>query len=128
MKLRIRGNSIRLRLGQSEVRALIRDGQVRETTTFAPGVRFGYALRVADDVPDLRAALVDREIVVLVPRDVARDWATSDRVGLEAEQSVGADGQTLTLLIEKDFQCLDRDDDPADADAFPHPALTPACA
>jgi hypothetical protein len=40
-------------------------------------------------------------------------------VGIAAEQPLGTDAGVLAILIEKDFACLDRRDD--DADAFPHP-------
>jgi hypothetical protein len=58
-------------------------------------------------------------IRVLLPLDMAQEWACSDRISLSLNRAGG-----LSLLIEKDFQCLHRDEtDPADdMDAFPNPA------
>ncbi|MDQ3751004.1 MAG: hypothetical protein M3367_18600 [Acidobacteriota bacterium] len=50
-----------------------------------------------------------------------------DEVSLRSEQSIenrkqnSTSENVLKILIEKDFVCLDRKNDPDNADAFPHP-------
>ena len=44
MKLRIQGNSLRLRLSQSEVAQFSKTGFVEDSIQFAPGAMFAYAL------------------------------------------------------------------------------------
>ncbi|MDB5354732.1 MAG: hypothetical protein JWN24_1185 [Phycisphaerales bacterium] len=129
MKLRIRGNSIRLRLGQSEVRRLLVGGSVEESTAFGPSEqqRFGYSLCVSLDLPDVSASFADGRIIVRVPMTMVREWATTDQVSIDAIQPAGDDGQ-LRILIEKDFECIDAPRDESQEDAFPHPLLTGACA
>ena len=129
MKLRIRGNSIRLRLGQSEVRRLLVGGRVEESIAFGPseGQRLGYALCVSLDLPDVSASFADGRIIVRVPMTMIREWATTDQVTIDAIQPVGDDGQ-LRILIEKDFECIDTSPNESQEDAFPHPHLTGACA
>ena len=126
MKLRIHGNSVRLRLGRSEVDRLLSAGQVREHTAFGPepSHRLTYVLEVSDDAADVRAELRGPDLTVTLPTRIARRWATTDEVGIEAEQDVGGgvSGEVLRLVIEKDFQCLHRDGGADEADAFPHPA------
>jgi uncharacterized protein DUF7009 len=80
MKLRIKGNSIRLRLGQSEVRQLATDGAVEETTILGPSRRqhFGYALYASPEELCVSAVLADGRIVVRVPAGVIDRWATTD--------------------------------------------------
>jgi hypothetical protein len=122
MKLRIKGNSIRLRLLRSEVERFSAEG------TIADEVRFGktglkYSLLMSDGTDSISAGFAGEEISVVIPKAVASHWATTETVGLETEQPIG-DGQTLAILIEKDFECIDRPDDPDRADAYANPNAT----
>ena len=120
MKLRIRGNSLRLRLRQGEVRRLVDEGLVEERTEFGPGAAaLVYALR-ADDVPRVAAAFDAGGIVVSVPRTAVRRWASSEQVGIEGAQAAGHGG-TLRILVEKDFECSDAPADETQDDAYPNP-------
>lgn len=120
MKLRIRANSLRLRLLQAEVRQLAEQGLVEEHTRFGPSTPpLVYALRAAD-VPALTACFAEGRIVICIPTAALQNWATGDDVGIEAAQPIGP-GETLRILIEKDFVCLDGPPDDSQADAFPHP-------
>lgn len=120
MKLRIRGDSIRLRLTQTEVRVLAGGGVVEMSTRFAPGQRLVCALVPSLGAQTSSASLRDGRLEVLVPSDRVRSWARSEEVSLSAEQPTGPES-LLSILIEKDFQCLShRGED--DADAYPHPA------
>jgi hypothetical protein len=121
MKLRIRGDSIRLRLDQSEVAQLRDGGRVEQAIHFGPGegARLGYAV-VADGVDEPRAELHAGSIVVHLPRARVRAWADGDEVGLEAAQSTG-DGRTLRVLVEKDFRCLASRPGEDDRGGFPNP-------
>ena len=124
MKLRIKGNSIRLRLGQSEVRRLAIDGAVEESTMFGPSKsqRFGYALCVSLGEHGVAASFTDRRMIVGVPVRIIHQWMTTDQVSIHAIQSTGDDGELL-ILIEKDFECIDAPADESQEDAFPHPEL-----
>ena len=121
MKLRIKGNSIRLRLRQPEVAQLASGERIEETTDFgATTLRFALA---GKDVSGISATFEDNAIIVTAPQSALSTWAGSDEVGLYGEQSVSA-GDQLTIAIEKDFRCLDRshaDDD--QAGTYPHPAI-----
>jgi len=123
MKLRIRGNSIRLRLGRGEVASLLENGRVEEATEFGAGPRFEYALRTSSSVPRPSASFRDGRIEVLLPTQLARDWADSEEVGISADQPLGPqEGPgSLQLLIEKDFACLKAPPNEDQSDAFPHP-------
>ncbi|MCW5835503.1 MAG: hypothetical protein KIS78_24085 [Labilithrix sp.] len=118
MKLRIRGDSIRLRLTQAEVTALAEGRSVQESTGFGPGSTLTYAIVVG--APTLSAKLTGTRVEVAIPADVARAWATGDAVGVEGAQDVGQ-GRTLRILVEKDFACLTARPHEDDADAFPNP-------
>jgi hypothetical protein len=122
MKLRIKGNSIRLRLGQSEVVRLAIDGRVEESTVFGPSIeqRFGYALCMSAEEPAVSASFGDRRMVIRVPAKMIHQWVTSDQVGIQAIQRSGEDGE-LRILIEKDFECIEAPSGESQEDAFPHP-------
>ena len=111
MKLRIRGNSLRLRLSRGEVAELAERGRVDD------------GIVCADDASVLSARIGAGSIVVTLPTSLARAWAASDDVGLEAEQPIGG-GEVLRLLVEKDFACLTARTGEDDGDAFPNPNVT----
>ena len=123
MKLRIRGNSIRLRLGQSEVYRLAMNGAVEELTIFGSdeGERLGYEIRAARDETVVRASFDGRRIVVHVPAEMIHRWAGSEQVGIYAMQPT--DQGELAIVIEKDFVCIDGDPGESQEDAFANPAL-----
>jgi len=129
MKLRIRGNSIRLRLGRSEVERMVETGLVEEFTIFdaARRQRLGYALRSSSEVSVVTATFDEGQIVVSVPADLIRLWGTTDQVGIDAVQNV-SEGEMLRILIEKDFECIDAPVHESQEDAFPRPDAGIACA
>ena len=125
MKLRIRGNTLRLRLSRGEVDQLAATGEVREAIAFGAAAteRLGYAIVASDEATVTSARLAGGSAEVVVPRALAREWATSDAVGFEAEQPVG-EGLSLQILVEKDFACLTPRNGEDDTDAFPNPHET----
>ena len=121
MKLRIRGESIRLRLKRAEVDQIAAGISISEETHFPDSV-LTYRLDVSED-NDISASFDNGSLVINVPKSKALDWADTDQVSLHAEQKLPGTG-FLSLLIEKDFSCLEpghhRDSDD-DEDTFPHP-------
>lgn len=115
---------MRLRLLRGEVEQFGETGRVTETIRFgaSSGENLIYELESSGDAREIAAHFYDNRIVVLVPEASARDWLESELVSLRGEQSTGDNSEyVLKILIEKDFVCLDRQDDPDNADAFPHP-------
>lgn len=113
MKLRIKGNSIRLRMTQSEVARLAAEGSVREAVEFGDKT-FGYEIRSLDRVNTVNADLSGNSIVVSVPAAQVSEWADTDAVSIEHEG-------IPSVLIEKDFACLSERKNEDDSDAFPNP-------
>jgi hypothetical protein len=118
MKLRIRGNSIRLRLLRSEAAKLAEDGEVSEKAGFGNSTEFIYTLAVSDEAKEISARFEENEIKILLPKSVAMNWVKSEQVSLTAGQKIDGSDDTLKILVEKDFVCLERKDDPDNADAF----------
>ena len=124
MKLRLRENSIRLRLLQSEVVQLREIGNVSETIVFGinPAENLTYSLRVSEDADEISAQMTDNQIEVFLPLNAAEIWVDTNEVGLYAEQKTG-DLTTLKIIVEKDFVCVERPTDADNRDAFPHPKI-----
>ena len=82
MKLRILGDSVRLRLSKSDVQTLRDHGQVAETVHFGASAdaALTYALRLSDDVGEVTARYAGTQISVDVPRAQGVAWAEGDEV------------------------------------------------
>lgn len=122
MKLRIRGDNIRLRLKRGEVDQLAAGASIVEQTHFPNGV-LTFRLDVAGN-SDISASFDGDSIVVSVPESQALEWASTDKVSLYADQKLQGTGP-LSLLIEKDFSCLEpghHRECNDDEDTFPHPS------
>jgi hypothetical protein len=114
MKLRIRGNTVRARLSQSEVAAFAENGSIEDTTDFGNGQRLVFALSARDvSAPD--ATFIHGRIEITIPAKTMKDWANSDQIEIAGET------ETIKLLIEKDFKCLTPREGDEDHDTFPHP-------
>jgi len=118
MKLRIQGNSLRMRLSRSEVMRLNEKLIIEDTINFGTS-KLTYILSVSQNVNTICAKYNGDVIEVKVPPAIARDWASTDRVSISADQMLDS-AKTLQILIEKDFKCAHNPAE-ANADAYPNP-------
>ena len=119
MKLRIKDNSIRLRLTQTEVERIGNGDQIHNNLNFPGGERVSYLL-VGSAVENPEIDYKDNRISISVPTEILTIWANSNEVSLLYELSLDHDN-VLKLLIEKDFACLTPREDEDESDLFPHP-------
>jgi hypothetical protein len=127
MKLRITNNSIRFRVLRSEVTELIKSGRIEETIHFTSDRQpsLTYALEKEIGLMSMQLRYEPSEVAILLPNEEAEAWATGNHVGIYATVARGENG-TLSLVVEKDFACLDLSD--ADSlDTFPNPQLGAVC-
>ena len=120
MKLRIKGNSIRLRLTQPEVAALASGAAVQERTEFPGGAEFRYRLLSDDVAKEPAATCADGVLTVRLPTAAVTRWARETIVGLEFAAPLKSGGE-LRLLVEKDFTCLNPRRDEIEEGTYPHP-------
>ena len=127
MKLRIKGNSVRLRLTRSELEDFVSAALISESVHFgpAPNARLTYALQHRPAIHDLLVEYEPGRFTIVMPTAMALKWSETDQVGIAAEIDIGPHGP-LSVLIEKDFACLDRGD-AANADSFPNPLAGYKC-
>lgn len=119
MKLRIKGNAVRLRLTRGEVRALSESGQVEERTAFPGGTVLLYRVRVDNKTQEISITYENNLIEARVPAQLAAQWCTTEQVTLSATAALAAG--TLEVVLEKDFACLTPRAGEDESDHFPHP-------
>jgi hypothetical protein len=124
VKLRIKGNAIRLRLSQKEVEQFAKTGVFEDSIKFGTGAdeRLVYALERSETASELTAAREGDTITVSVPLILANSWTNTDEVALQGEQKIEDD--RLAILVEKDFQCLHKRPGEDESNNYPNPAAT----
>lgn len=120
MKLRIRDNSIRLRLTQTEVETVNNDGLVKGRVQFDGSNSFDYVLESSPATVKPEAHVSNNVLTVRIPKMDIRQWAESEKVSISSEQNLD-DGEQLRILVEKDFACLAPRDGEDESDMFANP-------
>lgn len=95
-----------------------RNGYFADKTVFNTNT-FIYELKAKQGVTDLDADFAGQTITLYMPSGNSRDWHKSDRVGFQNTVVLNS-GLELSILVEKDFACLDeRMED--QSDNYPNP-------
>ncbi|MBQ4913937.1 hypothetical protein J8L85_05780 [Maribacter sp. MMG018] len=118
MKIRIRGNSIRYRLTKTEVNTLSDIGYYENSTDFGDQ-KFIYAVKAIDDVEVLNVDFKDNAITLYMNRAKSLTWPKSRKVGFSNVVKT-KNGNELSLLLEKDFVCMDETVEDQ-SDNYPNP-------
>jgi hypothetical protein len=127
MKLRIKGNTLRIRVSRSEVARLLAGDRLEETIHFSPApvAKFTWALQQQQSLSRPTVRYTENRVAILLPADEAKIWGTTDQVGIAENMDLGNLG-SLGLLVEKDFACLDRSDE-ENEDTYPNPNAGTTC-
>ena len=115
MKIRIKGNSLRYRLTQSEVTKLYEKGSLAERTEFANNTLVYVIESINDD--KLSSDFMNSKITLFMPKAMIDELYNTDKVGFE--DKAGA----VSLLVEKDFICIDNTEEDQ-SDNYPNPSLS----
>ena len=120
MKIRIQGNSIRFRLKQMEVKHFREEGEIKEETSFGilPADKLSFILKACTS-GTFKISFESSVVMLQVPAVMCAEWTNTDLVGFEEEVATGK-GETIRVLVQKDFKCLDGSD-ADDEDAYPNP-------
>ncbi|MVN22266.1 DUF7009 family protein [Mucilaginibacter arboris] len=122
MKIRIKGNSVRLRLSRPEIELFGKEGYLEEKTEFGKSA-FVYAIQKLFDGKSLDASFTDKKLTLFVPQKIVQEWISTEVVGFSHELPIG-ENKTLFLLIEKDFKCVDGEETEDQSDYFDNPVKT----
>jgi hypothetical protein len=127
MKLRINGNSLRLRVSRSELARFQSGQRIEETIHFnaAPEAKLTYALEFALQPAPVKVRYGLNEVTVILSEARARIWGVEGEVGVYDTLDVGSAG-SLDVIVEKDFACVDRSDN-ENSDTFPNPHAEATC-
>jgi len=127
MKLRLKENSLRLRVTRSELAHLQARQRIQEAVLFPTDnrARLSYALEVGSHSEPVHVAFASQQIVVSVSQDQFMSWSNEDQVGIYASLHV-TESTDLDVAIEKDFACLDLSDQD-NQDTFANPMAGKAC-
>ena len=117
MKLRILGNSLRLRLSVPEVALLKEDNVISDKINFGRST-LTYKIELTAS-NELDVSFSDNQITVWVPEKTALNWADTDEVSIRATKELRED--SLRILIEKDFACLKPREGENESELFPNP-------
>jgi hypothetical protein len=116
MKLRIHGDSLRLRLNRSDVKQFLETGIRTESIHFGPAAKLTYTLESSAQLSEMESHYSQDCIRVLLPLSMAEEWASSDQISLSLDR---AENSGPSLLIEKDFKCLHDDESNPDPNHIP---------
>jgi hypothetical protein len=101
MKIRIKDDSIRLRLTQTEVNDLVQSNKVNSQCQISFNSNFCYEITTGKKWLVTTAA---NTMQIEIPKTLISDWDINKTVGFETLIDNGSKG--LKVLIEKDFKCL----------------------
>jgi hypothetical protein len=103
----------------SEVDGVRQGNECREAITFPDGKRLEYVLRRTGD-SSMGVAFAGSPVCVEVPRAELEQWCNTSQVALSADIALPAGG-ALSVLIEKDYRCLDPGVREDQSDTFENP-------
>jgi hypothetical protein len=124
MKLRIRANTLRLRLNQKEVERLAAGDVLQERIDFPGGTSLSYLLKVAS-AAGAEALFEGGRIHINLPRTPIVSWAHDEELGIYFSLPTGA--EPLNIAIEKDLVCIDGPPEERDPLAFPREMTEKVC-
>ena len=99
MKLRLKGNSIRVRLDRRDIEGLVEQGRIDDAVRFGPGLAVSYAVEVGPAPASARGPPTPTAASRsgFDPED-AEEWLASERVGFDHQPVV--DGGVVRVLLE----------------------------
>lgn len=118
MKIRIKGNTIRYRLTKTEVNTLSKIGYYENSTDFGDQ-RFIYAVKAIDDVQELDVDFKNNVITLYLNKAKSLTWPENKKVGFSNVIKT-KNGTEISLLLEKDFVCMDETVEDQ-SDNYPNP-------
>ncbi|MCB0664621.1 MAG: hypothetical protein KDC80_02310 [Saprospiraceae bacterium] len=120
MKLRLKDNSIRIRLSMPEVDQLIQSGEISSQTMF-PSLRALKTLIRVRELDQAEISIINNVIEAGLPKSQLAGWHENDQVGYSWQISLD-NGEQLVFTIEKDFKCLTDRPGEDETSLFPNPS------
>jgi hypothetical protein len=106
MKLRIRGNSIRLGVSRTELARIADLGTAEDVVRFTSDIELRYGIDVRP-TGAVTAAFDGSSLRVSLPKALLDLWVRPEEVSVEGSQPIGG-GKVLQIVLEKDGPDRDR--------------------
>lgn len=119
MKLRLKDNSIRIRLSVPEVDRLVKSHEISSQTRF-PGNHALQTLIKVGELQHVEVNFLDGKLELRLPLTEIDGWHLTDQVGHQWEVDLG-NHEKLLIVVEKDFQCLTERPGEDEAALYPNP-------
>ena len=105
MKLRLSDDTLRLRLSPAELETFARQGELTTLIRFTADQHLTCRLQ-RDPAADsgLVVHFTGSVLTIHLPASQADTWTTTDQVGFETVNDLGA-GEHFRILVEKDLAC-----------------------
>jgi hypothetical protein len=114
MKLRIRGNTLCLRVSKTELAQLADTGSAGDAVRFTSAVELRYGIEVRP-TGAVTAVFDSTSIRVTLPKAKLDLWLRPEEASVEGSQPIGG-GKVLQISLEKDDARRGGREDAADAD------------
>lgn len=99
---------------KSDLERLHKAGGVEESMSFGPGSVLSFGIFIDRKINSVIGSFEQNKVRIDLPLAMAQHWIQSNEVGIEVQQAL-TDGDSLHILLEKDFPCGDREgEDKAD--------------
>ncbi|NND34300.1 MAG: hypothetical protein HKN76_17075 [Saprospiraceae bacterium] len=118
MKLRLKENTIRIRLSIDEVNLLVVEGQVAGRTFLSAKNYLEYSLRLAKS---LGLTYLDQHLILELPRETLKDWNLNQTVGFNWKIPIDESTEEIQITLEKDFKCLTIREGEDESNLYDHP-------
>ncbi len=118
MKIRIKDNTIRFRLSQTEVQVLLKEEQIQSQTVFPNGNIFVYSLVGVEEEDNAR--IENNIIEIQIEKNKIKHWATTNDEGIYLNLKIPQNND-LKIAVEKDFKCLQERENEDESDLFDNP-------
>ena len=112
MKVRIKGDTIRIRVSQSEYDQIINEGYCEEVIHFPSG-NLVYSVKSVEQI-EPTADFLNGRIEVGLPSGAVTHWHEANEVGIYQDGPV-------KITVERDFQCLKPRAHEDETDLYPNP-------
>lgn len=104
-----------MRLSQSEVDQFGQEGTVSGKTDFV-NQSLVYTLQQSGSASEVSASFENNKIIISVPSATAKEWLNPENIGFQSEEKAD-----ISILVEKDFECLHKRPNEDESDNFPNP-------
>lgn len=106
MKLRIQGNTLRLRLDREDLKRFAEHGMIEDSIRFGTtdDTVLSFELKATEVGDRFHVSFHSNRIIIDVPQEIAGHWIDTDQVGIGGSIPL-PDRDELMISIEKDLFC-----------------------